>query len=420
MRTPVLLIIGDEVLREEIDQALRELSTSRVVVQRARDYRDGLEAARVHEPDVICAEFGTDQTSLQTRARELAEVSPGSFLVSAYSREAFRSGEEESAFLIAAVRGRIDDFIRRPAASSDMRRVLERFVGQTQGQGDAQRDSDVAVERRRRERQPGAARYRRRSTDRPGRVISFVSNKGGVGKSTLATNAACLLATRHPDEVLLIDASLQLGVCRSLLDLEPAASILDAVRERERLDSPLLMRLSGRHECGLRLLAAPLDAMEASEVDDESFTRIVNLARRTCRYVIIDTFPLIDDIVMTTLDATDLIYVVMQGTVPDVIGTASYLGVLDRLGVPREKHRVVLNRNYANFAGRLSVEDIEERLGEPLAHVFPYRKALLVAQNAGTPHALGLRSRFGFDPALRALVDEIEGEPASAGERRSG
>lgn len=420
MRTPVLLVIGDDALRDEIEQALDEVTHTRVVLQRARDYRDGLEAARVHEPEVICAEFGTDQAALQTRARELAEVSPASFLVSAYTREAFRSGEEESAFLLAAVRGRIDDFIRRPAASSDMRRVLERFVGQARGGEEATRESDVAVERRRRDRQAGAARYRRRSTDRPGRVISFVSNKGGVGKSTLATNAACLLATRYPDEVLLVDASLQLGVCRSLLDLQPAASILDAVRERERLDSPLLMRLSGRHACGLRLLAAPHDAMEASEVDDESFTRILNLARRTCRYVIIDTFPLIDDIVMTTLDATDLIYVVMQGTVPDAIGTASYLAVLDRLGVPRAKRRVILNRNYPNYAGRLSAEDVEERLGEPLAHVFPYRKALLVAQNAGTPHALGLRSRFGFDPALRALVDEIEGEVAAVADRRSG
>lgn len=401
MRTPVLLIIGDDSLRSEVEQALSDAAATRVVVQRAKDHREGLEAARIHEPEVICAEFGTDHHQLSTRARELAEISPTSFLVCAYSRDAFPSGDEESAFLMEAVRGRIDDFIRRPAASPDLRRMLERFVGRWGG-------GDGGVERRRRDQPAGAVRYRRRSTDRSGQITAFVSNKGGVGKSTLATNSACLLAQRYPDEVLLIDASLQLGICQSLLDLEPATSIIDALRERERLDAPLLTRLCVRHVCGLRLLAAPHDAMEASEVDDESFTRILNLARRTFRYVIIDTFPLLDDIVMTTLDSADLICLVLQGTVPDVVGAASYLSVLDRLGVPGEKRRVILNRNYQGYAGKLSDQDIELRLGEQLAHTVPYKKAILVAQNTGAPYALGLRSRFGFDDALRGIVDEID------------
>jgi len=199
-------------------------------------------------------------------------------------------------------------------------------------------------------------------------------------------------------------------VCRTLLDLEPSATILDAVRERDRLDGALLGRLAARHGCGVRLLAAPEDAMEASDVDDESLARILNLARRSFRFVVIDTFPLLDSTVMTILDASDLAYVVLQGTVPDVIGTARYLGVLDRLGMTTLRRRVILNRNYPRHAGRLSLGDIERRLGEPVAHSFPYRKGLLVAQNAGEPYALGPGGRIGYGSALRRLADEIEAD----------
>ncbi len=41
------------------------------------------------------------------------------------------------------------------------------------------------------------------------------------------------------DRVLLVDASLQMGVCASLLDLTPATSLMDVVREADRLDETL-------------------------------------------------------------------------------------------------------------------------------------------------------------------------------------
>ncbi len=380
MRTPSVLVIGDEGLRAEIEQALQTASSSRIALHHAKDFREGLERIRVREPDVVCADFGVHGPTLRSIAAEVAETAPNAFITAVYHRDGFDSGDEESAFLIEALRGRVHDFLRRPVASADLREVLERL----------ENEARAPVESTRR-----------------GWVVSFVSNKGGVGKSTLATNVACALAQRYPDEVLLIDASLQLGVCQTLLDLDPPATIIDAVRERDRLDGALLQRLAARHGCGLRLLAAPQDAMEASDVDDESLARILNLARRRFRFTIVDTFPLLDATVMTILDASDLAYVVLQGTVPDVIGTAHFLSVLDRIGVSPQRRSIVLNRNYPNHPGRLSTADVEDRLGVPVTHALPYRKGLLVAQSAGRPYALSLAGRFGYAPALRGLVDEI-------------
>ena len=95
-----------------------------------------------------------------------------------------------------------------------------------------------------------------------------------MGKSTTAVNAAVGLAVRHPERVLLIDASLQMGVCASLLDLTPATSLTDVVREKDRLDETLIRQLAVPHKSGLHLLAAPADAVEAGDIDDEVMSRI--------------------------------------------------------------------------------------------------------------------------------------------------
>src|SRR4029077_8475898 len=103
------------------------------------------------------------------------------------------------------------------------------------------------------------------------------------------------------------------GICALMLDLKPATTILDAVHERDRLDETLLRRLSLPHASGVRLLAAPADALEAAEGGDEAIARILNLARRTFEYVIIDTFPMLDSVVIAALDISDVVCVVMQG-----------------------------------------------------------------------------------------------------------
>jgi pilus assembly protein CpaE len=242
-----------------------------------------------------------------------------------------------------------------------------------------------------------------------GRVVAFISNKGGVGKSTLAVNVACGLSRRNPGKVLLIDASLQLGICALMLDLAPTTTIVDAAREHERLDETLLRGLTLPHESGLRLLAGPSDALDAANVTDEALARILNLARRAFDVVVVDTFPMIDSVVMAALDMADLVFIVFQGTTPGVAGTARLLPVLEGLGFSAARQRLVLNRNHKRFLGELAVTDMERRLGRPIDHVVPYEKGVLVSMNTGRPPILGAVSRWrSFPRAVENIVETID------------
>jgi pilus assembly protein CpaE len=376
-----ILIVGpDPQLRREFDAALAGLADTSAVVHAVTDFRQGAEVARGRRPDLAVVEMGKDLRPLTTFAAEVSTSSPETVVAAAFSPALFGHEVSESAVLITALRAGVRDFLRRPLSSADLEQLLSR-LGAPSVQG------------------PAAI----------GTVTCFISNKGGVGKSTLAVNTACALAERSPGRVLLVDASLQMGVCAALLDLRPTTTLTDACQERDRLDSTLVRQLATVHETGLHLLAAPADAVEASAVDDEVMARVLTLGRRAYDHVLVDSFPLLDRVMMTVLDVSDREFVLLESLVPTVLGAVKLLQVLQTLGFPADRQRLILNR-YERFGGNLTPDDVARRLGRPVDHVIPYQKQLLTAANVGRPYILDASRLFSrFRPAVLRLADDIEG-----------
>jgi pilus assembly protein CpaE len=196
-----------------------------------------------------------------------------------------------------------------------------------------------------------------------------------------------------------------------MLDIEPATTLIDAARERQRLDATLVRRLALEHSSGLHLLAAPPDAIAAAAVDDDAVARLLAMARRAYDIVIVDTFPVLDGVVMAALDLCDVAYAVVQPTVPAVVGAARLLAVLAEVGVGIDRQRLVLNQGFRPIRGRggLGLADIEERIGRVIDHLVPYTHRLVVALNTGRPDVLERRllpSRFRR--AVAGLARDIE------------
>lgn len=386
----VLIIGSDRALEDEFRGALSRVPDRQGAIYFADSHRQGVETARRRQPNLILVEIDRHAGEIAALAKELQAEAPDAAIAGAFTPDRLEQGQSEGATIIELLRAQVRDFIRRPLSTTELRAVLDRLFS----------------------RQAGAA-----GPAAQGRVAAFVSNKGGVGKSTLAVNVACGLALRHPDDVLLVDTSLQVGSCAMLLDLRPTTSIVDAIRERDRLDRTLLRHLTLRHGSGLRLLAAPVDALEGVEVDDEAISRVLNMARRSFKYVIVDTFPMLDSVLMTTLDATDLAFIVVQGLAPAVAGVARLLPVLEGLGLPAARQRLVLNYNYKPFLGNLQPSDIANRLQRTLDFVVPYEGRVLPSMNTGSPHILHTRRWERFGRTINQLVDDLDGwsdEPSTS------
>ena len=118
---------------------------------------------------------------------------------------------------------------------------------------------------------------------------------------------------------------------------------------------------------------------------------------------------------MTALDLTDIAFVVVQGMAPAVAGVAKLLPVLEGLGFPPSRQRLVLNYNYQPFLGNLRPIDIADRLQRTLEYVVPYEKRVLQSMNAGSPQVMqgGWWQRFG--KTIDQVVDDLDG--ADRGDR---
>lgn len=391
-RTICILVVGpDPALHAEVSSAVDALRRTGTVVMHANGLREGVESARNRNPDLVVLELDPSPEELQGFTKDVEHVSPETVVVGAYRVSAGDEGAGDGQLLVTAMRSRVKDFLRRPVSSNELQDVLDRNLD--------------------------GGRLAAPVRQRHGVVIDFVSNKGGVGKSTLSVNTACLLAERNPGRVLLVDASLQLGVCAPSLDLNPATTIVDAVKELSRLDETLLREIAIRHPCGLHVLAAPNDAVEATEVGETQISRVLGVARRAFDYVVVDTFPLVDAVAVAGLDLSSLVYCVTSDTVPNVIGMARYITVLERLGVSRNRMRMVLNHPQPGFSGALTPVDVASRLDRDIDHVVPFDRKVLVGVNLGTPHVLRAAKWYGFGKAIRGVADEIEMlKPTEAGE----
>lgn len=372
-----LLVLGDAKLAAEVESASPNAAQGRVFVVHAPDSEEAERRLRQRTPDICLVDVGRRATALREVVGTMRVIAPN--LVIAGIQASSSEAPTPSEVLVEAVRLKLLDVFERPISAESIRSVFAAAAEQA-------RDADA----------------------RSGRVIAFHSTKGGVGKSTLSINTAAGLALRHPDQVLLVDCSLQLGVCASALDLTPNASVATVARERDRLDARLLRELSTYHEeTGLRLLSAPIDAVDASDVDDHTLAQIIALGRSTFEFVIIDTLPIVDAVMLAIFDLADRLYLVNQGTVPDVIGAARLHAMLGRLEIPEERQRIVLNRSSPPFPGQLPREEVAERIGERVDFEFPYDKRVLSALNLGRPRILDA-GRRGWGRVMRDLIDDAE------------
>jgi pilus assembly protein CpaE len=378
--THILIVTGDAKLRDELLAAIASLGDRAPSPVAVDSMRKGIETARNRAPDLIVVEMTADLNGLRRFAGEVNASAPAATIAAVFKPEAFDGDTSESTIIIDALRAGVNEFLRRPVSSSELVELLDRN----------------------RERISPAR-------DTHGRVVSFISNKGGVGKSTLAVNSAVGLALRRPGRVLLVDASLQMGVAASMLDMTPRVTLTDVAREHSRIDETMLRQMVTPHESGLHLLAAPADAVEAAAVDDEVISRIITLARRTYDFVVVDTFPLFDRVVIAVLDLSDRTYIVVENVVPTVVGAEKMLQVLDGIGFPRDRQRVVLNR-MTTITGGLSAEDVAARLDIEIHAVLPYDKSIIAAANMGRPYVMGTGGWFGFWNRFRSELQGMIGD----------
>jgi pilus assembly protein CpaE len=251
-----------------------------------------------------------------------------------------------------------------------------------------------------------------------GRAIAVFSSKGGCGVSLIATNLAMLQQT----PTVLLDLNLQSGDLELMLGVRPKFSLADIVENRDRLDESLLQRYLTQRSKNVSLLAAPLKAESAEDIEPRHIYEVMELLRQRFDTLIIDTPHSFDAVTISALDHADQILMVLTLEIHAIRSTRRALEIFDRLGYPRKKIRLVVNRWSKNV--ELDQKQVEDFLGERVVgYVQSDYRAAVNSINLGQPLVESApTSKVVADLkniSAKLFEGKIEQTTAPAGERRS-
>jgi len=241
---------------------------------------------------------------------------------------------------------------------------------------------------------------------REGKVLAFISCKGGSGATFLSTNFGYALAALADKKVLLIDLHGQFGDATLYVsDQKPAMTLSDICAQISRMDGAFLDSCLVHVASNFGVLAAADDPHQTVAMKPEHMDDILRVARQHYDFVVLDVGRQIDAISLRALDQADTIYPVLQLALPDIRDGRRLLDIFRSLGYPNERTRLIVNRY--EKGGKLRLMDLEQALGADVVHTVPndYLSAT-DSVNQGIP-VLQLSRSSAVARSLAELVDLV-------------
>lgn len=219
------------------------------------------------------------------------------------------------------------------------------------------------------------------------RVITVYSNKGGVGKTSVAVNLALELAKITKENVALIDLNFQLGDVTTFLDLKPSFNISYMLQNLDKINSDfLLSTLEKYKDTSLYVLADPPFFKQVDDVSSKDIAKLFNILRDTFSYVVVDTSAGFDPKALTALENSDLILLAAIINLPALRNCQRCLELFDKMGLDNDKIQILINRYMEN--DDIKAEDAAEVLGKNIYWKIPNNYFTMMASiNKGVPAA---------------------------------
>lgn len=217
------------------------------------------------------------------------------------------------------------------------------------------------------------------------KIISVFSNKGGIGKTSLATNLALELAKITKENIALIDLNFQMGDITTFLDLKPSFNISYMLENLDKINETFLLSTLERYKStSLYVLADPPYFKQADNIQPRQITRLFNTLKETFSYIIVDAEASFDGKNIAALDNSDLIMLVTVANLPALRNTQRCLELFEKLGYDKEKIKIVVNRYMEN--DEIKEVDIEKVLSKDIYWKIPNNYfAIMSAINKGIP-----------------------------------
>lgn len=238
------------------------------------------------------------------------------------------------------------------------------------------------------------------------KVITIVSGKGGVGKTTSVANIGVALAT-HGQKVTCIDGDIGLRNLDVVLGLENRIvyDLVDVIEGRCRLRQAMIR---DKQLPELYLIPAA-QTRDKTAVSPSDMVHLCDELRPEVDWILIDSPAGIERGFKNAIAAADRVLVMTNPEISAVRDADRVIGLLEAEG--KGPAALIINRLDPAMVRRgdmLSVDDVLDLLGIELIGVIPEDDNVVVASNKGLPLALDGRNKAGkaFQNVARRLMGE--------------
>lgn len=345
----LLLALENRELRFDIlgllDQAQ---SIASVAEQDPSDWTTVVNRTREERPEILMVEIDSIRQDLSAALRAVKRYAPQTKVVALHT-------SDDPQTILAAMRAGVTEFIHPPLWET-FSPALERVI---------------------------AAQVEEQRPQRKGKVIGFLSAKGGCGATTLACHVAVDLKRQTEGNVLLADLDLTSGLVGFVMKAANTYSILDAVSNISRLDESLWKALVHEWKPGIGVIASPEDFSFESAPKRDDFRRVLQFARTQHDWIVLDLGRSCNDIVSALYPEMDELLIISVLEVSALHGLKLIAQKLRDRGEDISKLQLVLNRTPKMMD--ITREELQGILGRPLFAMVPNDyPSLYQAYSSGT------------------------------------
>ncbi len=331
MPAKLLTHIQDDGLRREAVDVLKDPANHLGFDQHDGDWSGLLDQISTSKPDALLLDVSAVPTELNIAMRQLKYQSPETKIIALHT-------SADSQIILSAMRAGANEFVHSPLRDG-LLPALERLLSSAnEGSAPATR----------------------------GKMIGFLSSKGGCGATTLSCHIAAELQNQTKKRVLLADLDLTSGLVGFLMKTPSSYSVLDAIKNLSRLDESLWKALVVEHRPGLSVIPAPAVYTRWDHPDESRLRQVLQFMRTQHDWIVLDLGRSLNSIALGVLEEIDQLFLVSTLEVVALHGLKSIVHGLFEQG---DKVQLILNRTPKMMD--ISTQELEKILGRSLYAALP-------------------------------------------------
>ena len=385
-----ILIVDDNPETRENIRKLLQFESDVEVVGAARSGVEGLELAGETQPDVILMDINMPDMDGIQATEAIRKKIP-------FTQIVILSVQNDPKYMQRAMMAGARAFLSKPPTVDELISTIHQV-----GKMAAEEKAKIALVQKLQSGSGG--KFGAALTH--GKVITVYGPKGGVGTTTIATNLA--VALQGPElKVVIVDGNLQYGDVAVFHNEQPRNTILDLTPRASELDTDIIDEVLILHEkSGVHILAAPPRPEMAEQVNPEQFIHVIKFLKTIYNYIVIDTETHLTETVISALDASDVIVLVVTQEIPAIKNAKSFLTLIDQFQIGRARVICIMNKNDKRIS--LLPERVGESLKQEVVAVIPLEEKIVVnSVNSGVPFMVDNKIQ-PIGKAISGLVETIK------------